>query len=70
MLSDYRPALTARLKREERRGTLCRRLCAIASLAGLSFSQRQTWYRIAASVPLSARHAQHVLDNPSGRTQM
>lgn len=45
----------------ERRGATWRSVAAIAHEAGLSYEQRQRWYRIAEYVPLSQKMAGHIL---------
>lgn len=47
---------------KQRRGASYRQLAFIAHLAGLTGEERQTWYEIARSVPLSEKHAGHLID--------
>lgn len=49
------------LAHEERRGACYRRLAAIGHLAGMSRRARSGWYRCAEAIPLSDRHASHIL---------
>lgn len=46
---------------KQRRGVSYRQLAAIGHLASMSKSERIRWYRVAESVPLSDRHAGHML---------
>ena len=68
LLEGCGPAVSAHVKRSEKRGASWRQLCAIAHRSGFTFEQRQEWYRVAAGVPLSDAHARHVLEHLSGRT--
>jgi hypothetical protein len=47
--------------REQERGASYKRLAAIGHLAGMDTAQRSRWYRIAESIPISDRHAGHVI---------
>jgi hypothetical protein len=49
------------LVHEEQRGASYKRLAYIAHLCGMSKSERIEWYRIAESIPLSDRHAGHLI---------
>ncbi len=49
------------LHREESRGATYRQCAFAARLADLSYSQRQEWYRVCESVPLSQRHLGHLI---------
>jgi hypothetical protein len=51
----------AALYRQQHQGATYKQLAAIAYRAGMSKAQRSRWYRIAESVPLSQRHAGHIL---------
>ena len=55
-LVDYEP-----LYEQERRGATYKQLAAIGYRAAMSKAQRIRSYRIAESVPLSCRHAGHIL---------
>lgn len=59
LLADCEPM--AQYARQERRGASFKQLAAIAHTAGMSSPERSGWYRIAESVPLSDRHAGHLL---------
>lgn len=56
----------ARLSHEQRRGASYKRLAAIAHLCGMSKPERVAWYRVAESIPLSDRHASHILSKLKG----
>jgi len=53
----------ATLYRQQYVGASYKSLAAIAYRAGMSKAQRSRWYRIAESVPLSQRHAGHLLEH-------
>jgi hypothetical protein len=63
LLADCREMGTAErvLYRQQAEGATYKTLAAIAYKAGLSTSQRVQWYRVAESVPLSQRHAGHII---------
>lgn len=46
---------------EQERGASYKRLAAIAHVWGMSKTERVGWYRIAEDIPLSDRHAGHIL---------
>ncbi len=69
LLRGCQPGVSTRLRHWERRGASFRQLAAIAHRPGLSYLQRMEWYGIARSVPLSDRHAQHILDRLNERTR-
>jgi hypothetical protein len=48
--------------RQQLRGATYRQLAAIGHGVGMSKSERVEWYRICESIPLSQRHATHILD--------
>ena len=52
---------TTHLPHEEQRGASYKRLAHIAHLIGMSKSERIEWYRVAESIPLSERHAGHII---------
>ncbi len=52
---------TTYLPHEEQRGASYKRLAYIAHLIGMSKSERIEWYRVAESIPLSDRHAGHII---------
>lgn len=59
LLRDCEPM--AQYARQERRGASFKQLAAIAHTVGMSSPERSGWYRIAEAVPLSDRHAGHLL---------
>ncbi len=61
LLSDCYPSSSGRLLHEQGRGASYKRLAAIGHLAEFDQEARGRWYRIAESVPLSDRHASHIL---------
>lgn len=67
LLSNYEPADHVHTQPQERRGATYRQLAAIAHAAGMSYSERLKWYRVAASVPLSQGHAGHIMSRLKGR---
>ena len=48
--------------RQQHQGATYKQLAAIAYRAGMSREQRMGWYRISERLPLSQRHAGHILD--------
>jgi hypothetical protein len=52
---------TAHLPHEEQRGTSYKRLAYIAHLVGMTKPERVGWYRVAEDIPLSDRHAEHII---------
>jgi hypothetical protein len=46
---------------EQERGASYKRLAAIAYTWGMSKDERIGWYRVAEGIPLSDRHAGHIL---------
>jgi hypothetical protein len=63
MLSDcYEGAPTDKpLVKAEQQGVTFKQLAYAAHLADLSDPQRMEWYRVAKRVPLSQRHAGHII---------
>ena len=59
LLQDCEPL--AGFEDKQRRGASYRQLAAVGHLASMSKSERIRWYRVAESVPLSDRHAGHLL---------
>jgi len=49
------------LAHEQRRGATYKRLAAIGHAWGMTRAERVRWYRVAESIPLSDRHAGHIL---------
>ncbi len=58
MVADCSPGLHAH---EQARGASYRRLAAIGHSVGMDSAERSQWYDIARSIPLSDRHAAHIL---------
>jgi hypothetical protein len=54
------------LAHEEARGASYKRLAAIGHAHGMTGLQRSGWYRCAESIPLSDRHAGHILSKLKG----
>lgn len=61
ILEDCEPVEYEPLRDQQRRGATYKQLAAIGHKVGMSKALRVQWYRIAESVPLSCRHAGHVL---------
>jgi hypothetical protein len=59
LLVDCRPLQA--LLHEQNRGACYKRLAAIGHLTGMSKLERTGWYRCAEAIPLSDRHASHIL---------
>ena len=60
-LVDCYPVLEGPLDDQQRRGASYRMLAAIGHRVAMSKAERVQWYRIAESIPISARHAGHIL---------
>jgi hypothetical protein len=60
LLADCRPL--AELAHEQERGAHYDRLDLIADLADVHDDERLRWYRVAEGVPLTDRHARHIID--------
>jgi hypothetical protein len=60
-VADCEPAEDEPLRDQQRRGASYKSLAAIGHRVGLTKAERIQWYRIAESVPLSQRHAGHIL---------
>lgn len=60
-LAGCYPATDGPLYGQQRRGATFKQLAAIGHGVGMSKAERAHWYRIAESVPLSQRHAGHIL---------
>ena len=60
-LADCQAATEGTLYAQQRRGATWKQLAAIGHVVGMSKAERTQWYRIAESVPLSQRHAGHIL---------
>jgi hypothetical protein len=51
----------SRMRFEEQRGASYRRFAAIGHRVGMDLEERREWYSLAESIPLSDRHAGHIL---------
>jgi hypothetical protein len=60
-LADCHPVEDGSLGDQQRRGASYKSLAAIGHLVGMSKAERVQWYRIAEAIPLSQRHAGHIL---------
>jgi hypothetical protein len=60
-LADCYPVEVGPLHDQQRRGASYRSLAAIGHQVGMSKAERVHWYRIAEAIPLSQRHAGHIL---------
>jgi hypothetical protein len=60
-VADCHPTDDGPLHDQQRRGTSYKSLAAIGHQVGLSKAERMQWYRIAEAIPLSQRHAGHIL---------
>lgn len=60
-LADCYPATEGPLADQQRRGATYKQLAAIGHRVGMSGSERAQWYDIARAIPLSQRHAGHIL---------
>jgi hypothetical protein len=61
LLRDCRESEELTLSRQQQQGATYKTLAAIGHTVGMDKSQRVRWYRIAERVPLSQRHAGHML---------
>ena len=52
---------------QQRRGATYKQLAAIGHAVGMSGAERAQWYDIARAVPLSQRHAGHILSRSKAR---
>ncbi len=55
------------LRDEQKRGASYKRLAAIGHAWGMSKAERVRWYRVAEDLPLSDRHAGHILSRLKAR---
>ncbi len=55
------PAADGPLLLQQRRGATYRTLAAVGHAAGMNKAGRAVWYALAEEVPLSQRHAGHIL---------
>src|SRR5215212_3335705 len=60
-VADCEPAEDEPLRDQQRRGASFKTLAAIGHQVGMSKAERVQWYRIAEVIPLSQRHAGHIL---------
>lgn len=60
-LANCYPATGGALYDQQKRGATYRQLAAIGHMVGMSGAERAQWYKIAETVPLSQRHAGHVI---------
>jgi hypothetical protein len=60
-LADCCPAEDGPLHYQQCRGASYKSLAAIGHTVGMSKAERVQWYRIAETIPLSQRHAGHIL---------
>jgi hypothetical protein len=60
-VADCYPASEGPLYDQQRRGASYKSLAAIGHQVGMSKAERVQWYRIAEAIPLSQRHAGHIL---------
>lgn len=60
-LADCYPVAEGPLLHQQRRGATYRQLAAIGHLVGMRGSERGRWYEVARAVPLSQRHAGHII---------
>jgi hypothetical protein len=61
LLADCYTALDGPLYQQQKRGATYKQLAAIAHAVGMTKAERSGWYRLAESLPLSQRHAGHLL---------
>ncbi len=66
LLSDCRIAYTGSEEKQQRKGATYKQLAAIGHAVGMSKQERTQWYRIAEQIPLSVRHAGHILGKLRG----
>ncbi len=66
LLSDCHPSHSGRFLAEQGRGASYKRLAAIGHLVEFDQEGRGRWYDIARAVPLSDRHASHILGRLRG----
>jgi hypothetical protein len=60
-VADCHPVESGPLYEQQRRGASYKSLAAIGYQVGMSKAERVQWYGIAESIPLSQRHAGHIL---------
>jgi hypothetical protein len=60
-VADFYPVEWGPLHDQQRCGATYKTLAAIGHMVSMSKAERIRWYRIAETVPLSQRHAGHIL---------
>jgi hypothetical protein len=60
-VADCYPAAEGPLYDQQRRGASYRSLATVGHTVGMTKTERVQWYRIAEAIPLSQRHAGHIL---------
>jgi len=60
-VADCYPASEGPLYDQQRCGASYKSLAAIGHMVGMTKAERVQWYRIASAIPLSQRHAGHIL---------
>jgi hypothetical protein len=66
-VADCYPAEDGPLYDQQHRGATYRTLAAIGHTVAMSKAERVGWYRIAETIPLSQRHASHILSRLKGQ---
>jgi hypothetical protein len=66
-VADCYPAEDGPLYEQQHRGATYKTLAAIGHRVGLTKAQRGRFYRICEAIPLSQRHASHILSRLKGR---
>jgi hypothetical protein len=61
LLIDCADARHGRAFEQQSRGATWKQVAAVAHAVGMSYQQRQEWYKVAVSVQLSQRHCGHIL---------
>jgi hypothetical protein len=61
-LADCREASDGPLSRQQRRGATYRQLAHVGHLTGMTKAERGRWYRLVRRVPLTERHAAHLVE--------
>jgi hypothetical protein len=67
LLEDCEEAHHGLPHKQQAKGATYKQLAAIGHALGMSKSQRVKWYRIAEGIPLSRRHAGHILSKLKGK---
>ncbi len=60
-VADCSPAHDGALYGQQRRGATYKQLAAIGHRVGMNAAERAQWYDVCRSIPLSQRHAGHIL---------